>query len=473
VTVPTNGSGTGPVRVTVDDQTATGGNFTYLAVIVASFTPASALPGETVTIAGTNFSTAADNNFVLLNGYTAKVETATATQLTVTVPEGEGSGSIRITVDESTGVSTDDFTYLKKVVAWQSLVSGKSSVGLHTCGLRADGTVWCWGSNAFGQFGNGIRSSGANTPQQVGSDSNWVSLTAGSYHTCGLRVDDTAWCWGWNEWGVFGDGTTSLIASTPQWGGGNGNWISLSADTWHTCGIRVGGTAWCWGDDSNGKLGNGTNVRVAIPTPQQVGGNSDWTSLSAGGSHTCGVRANGTAWCWGFNGTGQLGILGQGTTTTPLQVGSDFNWASVSAADDYTCALRTNGTAWCWGWNANGQLGIGTVATIANTPRQVGSASDWLSLSVAKYHTCGVREDGTAWCWGRNVEGQLGNGTNTDANTPQQVSGTADWVSVEVGTSHTCGMRSDSTAWCWGRNVEGQLGNGTNTDSNIPVLVVP
>ena len=340
----------------------------------------------------------------------------------------------------------------------------------HTCGVRGDGTAWCWGYNGSGQLGDGSTID-STVPAQVGTATDWTTISAGAYTTtCAVRGDGTAWCWGDNDFSALGDGSTTG-SSVPVRVGTATNWTTISTDGYHTCGVRSDGTAWCWGMNEYGELGDGTIIDSGVPV--RVGTATDWTSISVGYYDACGVRGDGTAWCWGNNYYGQLG---DGTTIdsdVPAQVGTATDWTGVSVGPVYgdACGVRGDGTAWCWGDNGGGQLGDGTT-TDSSVPVRVGTATDWTSISVGDYDACGVRGDGTAWCWGSNVGGQLGDSTTTDSSVPVQVGTATDWTSISTDVDDACGVRGDGTAWCWGSNGYGQLGDGTTTNSSVPVEVV-
>jgi len=302
----------------------------------------------------------------------------------------------------------------------------------------------------------------------------WLVLTASTVNTCGLRSDHSLWCWGENFDGQLGNGTKTRSLIRVRIGTAT-DWASLAGGDFHSCAIKTNGTAWCWGFNSAGQLGNGATSTAT--TPVQVGSAADWAKVDAGNAHTCGIKTDGTAWCWGSNAQLQLGTAtplnsqGNYNASSPVQVGVDTEWTSISAGGRHTCALRTDGTAWCWGSNEFGRLGDGTVQD-RGTPTQVGADTDWSTISANASHTCATKTDGTAWCWGLNQQAQLGNGTKTNSIVPAQVGSGTTWVSV-IGTEfHSCGLRTDGVAWCWGDNGRGQLGAGSTAVESIPPLQV-
>ncbi|HNJ78162.1 MAG TPA: PKD domain-containing protein [Marmoricola sp.] len=338
----------------------------------------------------------------------------------------------------------------------------------HSCMIRQNGTLWCWGSNDYGQLGDGTNANRI-VAVQVGTDHDWDTLAAGHYHTCATKTNGTAWCWGRNAWGSVGDGTNT-DRNTPTQVGVDTDWSEISSAAHITCATKANGTAWCWGNNTNGQLGDGTSANRN--TPGRVGTEADWATIRTGNLHVCGTRTNGTAWCWGLN---QYGQLGDGTTidrNTPRQVVIGTDWARIVPGEYRTCATKTDGTAWCWGSNSYGEFGDGTT-TNKTTPTEVGDGSPWATFSGGVYfHNCGTRTDGSAWCWGHNQFGKLGDGTTINRSSPTQVGVDSNWVTIMPGITNTCGIKTDGTAWCWGRNVYGQLGDGTTTDRTTPVPVL-
>ena len=361
---------------------------------------------------------------------------------------------------------------------WKSVSGGED----HTCAVKLDGTAWCWGSNRSGQLG-GAANLGVTTPNpnplQVGTATNWASVSVGLSFSCGLRTDGTLWCWGTNWAGQLGTSTnsgTNNATAVPVQVGAATDWTAVSTGHSSTCGVRSGGTLWCWGGNRYGQLGTSTNndSDTPNPTPAQAGVGTVWTSVSTDGGHTCALTASATIWCWGQNASGELGRPRPEETSTqtafpvPGQVGSATDWASVDTGNDHTCGLRTNGTAWCWGDNWSAELGNGAdlgTSTPHPTPIQVGTDGGWTSISAANAFSCGVRS-GTARCWGFNYNGQVGTATNAGSEspvtTPTQVGSAATWSALTAADGgFTCATRTDSTLWCWGNNYNGQLGNGS------------
>jgi alpha-tubulin suppressor-like RCC1 family protein len=290
--------------------------------------------------------------------------------------------------------------------------SGVSSVALggdHTCAVKTDGSLWCWGNNGNGQLGDGyVHYPYSNTPFQIIS-SGVSSVALGSYHTCAIKQDGSLWCWGYNGYGQLGDGTF-VQKSTPYPVITPAGALSISVGGSHSCAIKTDGSLWCWGFNSSGRLGNGESVGSSyLPSQVLPPMLSDVSFVSLGGEHSCAVKIDGSLWCWGRNNYGQLGDGTYTNRNTPFQIISS-GVSSVALGGDHTCAVKTDGSLWCWGRNNYGQLGDGTY-TNRNTPVQIMS-SGVSSVALGFYHTCAVKTDGSLWCWGWNYYGQVdGNGT--------------------------------------------------------------
>jgi alpha-tubulin suppressor-like RCC1 family protein len=309
---------------------------------------------------------------------------------------------------------------------WESVSAG----GLHTCGLRTDGSLWCWGSNLFGQAGDGSSVEEHLTPVRVGTATDWVSIDTGALHSCGIRGDGSLWCWGDNVYSRSGAPADVPEVPTPTQVGTDTNWESVTAGAIHTCATRTDGTLWCWGGDAYGAVGVGNEPpddpyeTIAVRQPTQVGTDTDWSVQMAGGYHSCGLRVSNALWCWGEGLAGQVGDDATQNRWSPVRVGTETTWRQVTPGYAHTCGIKADTTLWCWGDNLRGSLGLNDT-TNRDQPTQVGAATDWESgwsdIAGGRGNTCGIR-DGPLWCWGYNSYGQLGNGTTTDQHLPVLIS---------------------------------------------------
>lgn len=258
-------------------------------------------------------------------------------------------------------------------------------------------------------------------------------------------------------------GRLTVRVEDPSVVGGN-----VSAGGTQSCEVRRDGTAWCWGDNSYGQLGNGT--RTSSAQPVQVGSANDWATISTSGSTTCGTRTDGRALCWGLNRWGQLGDGTRNSSSRPVEVAEPGPWRSVVTGWFYTCGVKLDGSAWCWGSNGVGQLGDGT-RSLRVLPHRVAGPGPWNSVTVGGWHTCGVKQDGSAWCWGESRYGELAVAGAVVRSTPQQVGSATSWKQLDASWSSTCGLRANGTIWCWGKNDRGQLGDGSLRNQTQPVRV--
>jgi alpha-tubulin suppressor-like RCC1 family protein len=349
---------------------------------------------------------------------------------------------------------------------------------LHTCAATREDGLFCWGDNGAGQLGSEV--TGAQTaPLPVRLVSDPIAVAAGSSHTCAIRQGGATLCWGANQDGQLGEGSTSALP-IPAPVAELGAMTDVVAGGTFSCALDAHGALFCWGDDHFGELGLGRTVTRSAPAP--VAGVSDAVDVAAGAGHTCVVSkpAGGTrsVSCWGANQAGQLGDATSVDRASAAPVKGDLEATRVTTGMAHTCVLTDGGGVLCWGRGLKGQLGPGRQLD-TTTPIEVPLQKAATSVAAGDAHTCAALVDGTAQCWGANDDGQLGDGTTIDRAVPQAVAaaaGTTDTMltavdAVAAGGGHTCAHLTDGTLRCWGRNADGQLGDGDETASALPVDV--
>lgn len=359
-------------------------------------------------------------------------------------------------------------TWTVETLQWEEVAVGEA----HTCAITSDGALFCWGDNSLGQAGQ----SSPNTislPTPV-SGTGWTSVSAGQHHTCGTREDGTLWCWGNNGNWQLGISTTATTQfRSPQQVEGT-DWERVELYNNHSCALRTDQTLWCWGANGSGQLGlDDTDQRH---TPTQVGTEADWLDINAGGRHTCGIRDGGELWCWGRNWHGQLGNGSTNDSEVPVRVGEFSDWTQAALGADSSCALRADGLLHCWGGNSDGQAGTGSTNIRLTTPTEVSAGWDSIAIGggvpFGNTHTCGRDDEGVLFCWGYNGEGQLGLGGQQDRLVPTEVEEPAlIWTRIAVAGRHSCGIDEDGGLYCWGDNESGQLGLGDTSPVSVPAEV--
>ncbi len=333
----------------------------------------------------------------------------------------------------------------------------------HTCALLSSGHIDCWGYGYWGQLGDGSTEDFEDTPVEVQGINNATEVAAGGDHTCGRLSTGHIDCWGYNESGQLGNGTTTN-SDTPVEVKGITTAIQVAAGSTYTCAVLSTSHMDCWGSNSEGELGNGTTTRS--DTPVEVKGITNATQVAAYGP-ACAVLSTHHIDCWGGNYAGQLG---NGTTTgsdTPVEVQGVSSASLVAAGGAEACGLLTSGHIDCWGQNTYGELGSDT-NTNSDRPVEVHAITNATQLSAG----CAVLATSQIQCWGPNIYGQLGDGTTADSETPVEVNGTANAAQVESGGWQSCEVLSTGHAQCWGSNGHGQLGDGSTAFTDTPVEVV-
>ena len=353
------------------------------------------------------------------------------------------------------------------------LPTGIGGGGSHACVTFASGGAACWGWNGFQQLGDGTTISRPR-PGAVLDVTDAVSIYSGmgGSHSCALTSTGTVQCWGFNTYGQLGNGTNVTGSATAV--SGISTATEIATGSAHSCARLSDGTMRCWGQNNEGRLGDGSSTNRF--TPVTVSGLSGVTEIGVGGDHSC-ARTSGTIRCWGENERGQLG---DGTTTdrtTPVLVSGITNASGdIRGGLDHTCAIRGSGTVSCWGAGSLGRLGNGGNVQNVN-PVNVSGITDAVALATGIQHTCALRAGGTVRCWGNNSNGQLGDGSGSSSSStpvPVRVSPglDLDGVTAIAGFgSSTCALRNDGGVYCWGDNALGQLGDGTTTGRDFPTRI--
>ena len=313
----------------------------------------------------------------------------------------------------------------------------------------------------------------------------YTAISTGGRHTCGLGVGGVVYCWGFNGDAELGIGDVPAgsgpIFTTPQPAATVGNWTfrDISTGMGHSCAVALTGEAFCWGSNVDGRIGQESHTQARFNAPQQVHTTYTFVSIVSGRAENCGIGFSTRPVCWGSNHDGETGVMGGLVITTdsstidfPQYVNNpvfSLGAISVTAGGVHGCAATAAGQTYCWGNNVFGQLGDGTNIR-SPRPVLVAGGIPFTSVAGGGYHTCALTAAGAAWCWGQNTSGQLGNPGAT-INTAVAVTGALVFTKLAAGTDHTCGLTADGTAYCWGANDTGQLGDGTLTGHNAPAAV--
>lgn len=347
----------------------------------------------------------------------------------------------------------------------------------HACAVVAGGTVKCWGLNNNGQVGNGSNAVGVvSRPVRVIGLGGVATVAAGDNHSCALLKVGTVKCWGLNDAGELGDGTTTNAAvpvDVKAVGGRGllGGVTAIAAGQDHSCALLRAGTVVCWGQNQYGVLGNGTSKDAT--TPVTVTGLTHVSAISTGNQDSCALTEVGTVKCWGYNDDGELGDgitngpqscafgdFDASCSTTPVTVKSVKSAAAVSVRSNSVCALLTIGTVTCWGVTPTSVSGLSGATAISSGGAPYGQ------------YTCVLLKTGTAKCWGYNQDGELGNGTQNSTTVPVSVARLTHATTIAAGGDFTCARLADGHTECWGSNGYGQLGNGPGPNRLEPVQVI-
>ena len=391
----------------------------------------------------------------------------TTTARTITWPDSiiwnGGSAPTLIDSNSSDDVQIFNLTTRDQGVTWY----GYEAMQSDPADVAEPGALYSWGRNDYGQVGNNTRQGwpgGTSSPVQLPGTS-WLITSRGRTRAFSVKSDNTLWAWGENTQGRLGQNSEIHYSSPTQIPGTT--WSTISSGYHSSYAIKTDGSLWGWGRASDaGELSQ--NDRVDRSSPVQIPG-TQWTVVSGGEYYASAIKSDGTLWTWGYNLQGQLGLNSRVSYSSPVQI-PGTQWSKIDSARYHQMAQKTDGTLWGWGNNGAGPLAQNNRVPYSSPVQISGTAwSDYIS-STGSGPTIASKTDGTSWIWGSNSNGQLGLNDMVNRSSPTQLPGTG-WVipdrnSYDSGSPMTVLTKTDGTLWAWGRNYAGGFGINGNIGVN-------
>jgi alpha-tubulin suppressor-like RCC1 family protein len=344
--------------------------------------------------------------------------------------------------------------------------------GQHSAYVKYEKNLWTWGDNTFRKLGHGDvinRSS----PTQVGTLKNWASASAGDSHTMAITTSGSLWGWGLNTYYQVGINVGGTTVTSPVQIGTETNWYKVFAGTTHTIGLKKDGTLWAWGRNQKGQLG--LDDTVIRSSPVQIGTLNAWKDAALAQNTTVAIKNDGTLWSWGdgdaTSGRQTVANPTVSEVSVPVQVGTLSNWTSVVGNQYHYMATNTLGELWTWGEGGNGLLGQVNNTTTKSSPVQIGTLKTWVSASAGKFHSLAIKNDGTLWAWGYNTRGALGQDDTISRSSPVQVGTGSNWLYTHGGQDFTFAIDKTGSFYAWGDNDIGQLGLNNTTIYSASVRI--
>lgn len=465
-TVP-EGATSGVVSVTVRGTTINGPSFTVEEPTpqISSITPDTAFVGDQVTIRGNNFGEDSTEVSVIMSNITANVLQFSDSLIIAEVvnPEGDtGPIDVEVIVNNISSQIYNEFNILRI----KSVATGE----FHSCAITLEGNVYCWGENEQGQLGNDTTiDSVYPVPVENPNGVTFTDIVAARYHTLAVDENGQVWGWGSNSAGQLGVGTSVNSTVPVMVQGLDGISIEkVSTGIAHTLALDTNGQIWAWGNNSSGRLGDGTETDRLSPVQVSGPQNVVFNDVAAGVYHSVALDKDGQAWAWGNN---AFGKLGDGTTVnrlvpTAVMMPTNVSFTNVAGGSDHTIALSSTDGVWAWGSNEIAQLGSGSMLSSA-TPVQVDFAvgSQIKTIMTGHYHNLAITSENELWGWGSSSSGRLGagfTGATVEVPTALQTPENTGFYLLSANRNHSLVISlGSSKVYAWGGNDNGQLGNGT------------
>lgn len=331
--------------------------------------------------------------------------------------------------------------------------------------------LYAWGRNNEGQLGQ-EDTVNRSSPVQVGTDTTWSDISAGTEHVLARKENGTLWAFGNGGNGRLGLNNTTAFSSPVQIGSET-NWTSsFSACSAHSFAVTTEGELYAWGDGGDGRLAQ--NSTTSFFSPVQIGALTNWANVveSALNQNGFAIKTDGTLWAWGQGADGVLGINTTDNQSSPVQVGALTNWSRVASGQNWCLALKTDGTLWSWGTNENGRLGLNLAFNVKkSSPVQIGSLTNWVDIGCGREFGAAIDSSGELYVWGLNSAGQLGLNDEITRSSPVQVGALTNWSKITNNNSACASLKTDGTLWGWGQNFHGNIGDGATVYRSSPVQV--
>jgi alpha-tubulin suppressor-like RCC1 family protein len=347
--------------------------------------------------------------------------------------------------------------------------------------IDGDGYGWGIGANFAGQTGTNTQGVDRTSPTSMVGGHMFVEIVGGEDSNMGLKADGTVWCWGDDELpndtfvGKLGQNQNVGQKSSPVSVVGNHSFVKVGTSEDARFGLKEDGTVWGWGSAASGQLGIGTTSGVGRSSPVSIVGDHSFIDImiSIGdlANHCAGLKTDGTVWSWGDNYIGQIGDGTASNRSSPVSVVGNHSFIQIDGGGT-VIALKADGTAWGWGDGDRGGIGDGNNVYRSSPSSVVGNHS-FVEIRAGDDFGLGRKEDGTVWCWGEGSHGKLG--INTDINnrsSPVSVAGNHSFVAVRTGRLHTVALKENGEVWTWGYGSEAQLGDGGIANRSSPVSVL-